>query len=253
MNYDKVIDLVKKAGQLVFDKGLKSSVSMKGAADFVTATDLKISSFLKNELAILFPEIGFMSEEGDNDLKKQMWILDPIDGTTNLVYDYNMSSVSLAHYDGEKIVFGIVYNPYNEDTFIAYRNQGAYYNGKRLSPAPDRDFKDCLVEFGAGSTKKAFADVAFGIAKEVFLSCLDLRRICSSALAICYIAAGKLNGYFEYSLKPWDYAAATLMLEECGCTCSDWEGKPVQFEKPSSFICGTPKAYKALLDIVSKK
>jgi myo-inositol-1(or 4)-monophosphatase len=205
---------------------------------------------MKVKLAELYPRIGFMSEEGGNDMKAERWILDPIDGTTNLVYGYNMSSVSLAHFDGERVVFGVIYNPFNQDLFVAERGRGAYLNGQLLPQAPDRDLKDCIIEFGAGSTKKQYTEQSFAIAKEIFSECLDLRRICSSALAVAYVAAGRLNGYFERSIKPWDYAAATMMLEECGALCCDWEGKPIQYDHPSSFLCATPKALPRLLEII---
>ena len=250
MDYRAIIELVKQAGQFVFDPSLKTDVSMKGAADFVTAVDLKISTFVKEQLRVLTPDIGFMSEEEETELTEQRWILDPIDGTTNLVYDYNFSSVSLAYFDGAHVDFGVIFNPFNGDLFVAKRGHGVWLNGEKLKPAVDRELKDCLIEFGAGSTKKQFADESFGIAKEVFLHCLDLRRVCSSALAIAYVAAGKINGYFERSIKPWDYAAATLMLEECGAKCCDWNGDPIQFERPSGYICGTPKAFDLLLHTV---
>lgn len=233
MNYEKVIELVKEAGKTVFDKGLRADVAMKGKADFVTAVDLKISDFMREKLYELYPEISFMSEEGDGGISDNRWILDPIDGTTNLVYDYNMSSVSLAHYLNGKVVFGVVYNPFNNDIFIAERGKGAYYNGEKLPTAPDREISDCLIEFGAGSTKKHYADISFALAKEIFEECLDLRRICSTALAICYVASGKLNGYFEKSIKPWDYGAGSLILEECGGAFADWEGNPIQYDKAS--------------------
>lgn len=252
MDYKKIIDLVKNAGKFVFDKDLKSDVSMKGAADFVTAVDLKISNYIKEELRVLTPEIGFMSEEEETELSAKRWILDPIDGTTNLVYNYNMSSVSLAYFNGEFVEFGVIYNPYNGDLFTAKAGEGAYLNGEKLDTAPDRELKSCIIEFGAGSTKKQFTDESFTIAREVFRNCLDIRRICSSALAIAYVASGKLNGYFERSIKPWDYAAATLLLKECGCICSDWNGAPIQYEKPSSFVCGTPKAYNLILDVINQ-
>lgn len=252
MDYRKVIALVKEAGKFVFDRNLKQDVSMKGAADFLTAVDLKISSFMKEQLALLAPEIGFMSEEEIGSLPPDRWILDPIDGTTNLVYDYNFSSVSLALCLKEQIVFGVVYNPFNGDLFTAERGKGAYLNGERLPAAPDRDLGSCLVEFGAGSTRKQYADVAFAIAKEVFKNCLDIRRVCSSALAVSYVAAGKLNGYFERTIKPWDYAAASLMLEECGGRCCDWKGAPIRFDGPTSIVCGTPKALEFLLGVVGK-
>ena len=246
MDYAKVIELVKKAGSFVFDKDLKKDVQMKGASDFVTAVDLKISEFLKKELALLTPEIGFMSEEEKGEIAPTRWILDPIDGTTNLVFNYNMSTVSLALFDKTQVVFGVIYNPFNGDTFTAERGKGAYLNGERLQKAADRDLKDCLIEFGAGSTKKQYAEQNFTLAKEIFKNCLDIRRVCSSALVLAYIAAGKINGYFERVLKPWDYAAATLLLDETGVKCTDWQGKPLQFETASSIVCGTDKAYELM-------
>lgn len=252
MDFTQIIALVKEAGNLVFSKELKSSVNMKGEADFVTAVDLAISDFIKKKLKILTPDCGFVSEEGNCEESKKRWILDPIDGTTNLVYDYRMCSVSLALCEGDKITFGVVYNPFNGDLFTAERGKGAYYNGEKLKKAPDRDLKDCLIEFGAGSTRKAQADQAFALARDIFKNCLDIRRICSSALAICYVAAGRLNGYFESKLKPWDYAAASLILEECGGSSLDWNGNPVEYENPSSFVCGTPKALKFLLEKIKE-
>ena len=93
---------------------------------------------------------------------------------------------------------------------------------------------------------------SFAIGREIFRNCLDLRRICSSALAIAYVAAGKLNGYFERSIKPWDYAAATLMLDECGAICTDWEGNSIQYEKASSFACGTKQAYELIMKSIKE-
>ena len=252
MNYLRIVELVKTASEFVFDEKLKKSINMKGESDFVTAVDLQISTFIKEELKVLTPDIGFMSEEDAVDLSPKRWILDPIDGTTNLVYDYNMSSVSLAYYDGEKVDFGVIYNPFNKDLFIAKYGEGATLNGRKLQNAPDRELKDCLIEFGAGSTKKQYTEQSFSIAKNVFKSCLDIRRICSSALAIAYVAAGKLNGYFERSIKPWDYAAATLILNECGGKCSDWQGEPIQYEHSTSFVCGTPKVYDFLMETINK-
>lgn len=249
MDYQNIVKLVKQAAQFVFDESLKKAVDIKGEADFVTAVDLKISAFLRENLARIAPEIGFMSEEEDSGmLAPKRWILDPIDGTTNLIYDYNMSSVSLALYDTDRVTFGIIYNPFNQDLFLVERGRGATLNGKKLPIAPDRPLGKCLIEFGAGSTRKQFADLSFHIAKEIFKECLDIRRICSSALAIAYVAAGKLNGYFEKELKPWDYAAAGLLLEECGALASDWEGNKLPYDHPSSFVCGTPQAYSFLLN-----
>ncbi len=250
--YDKIIELVKSTKKIVFDESMRKDVSMKGAADFVTAVDMTISNYVKQELAVLTPDIGFMSEEEKTEIVPRRWILDPIDGTTNLVYGYNKSSVSLALCEDEKITFGVVYDPFTDELFVAKRGEGAYYNGVRIPKAEDRELADCIVEFGAGSTRKQYADISFGMAKEVFVNCLDLRRICSSALSVSYIAQGRINGYFEYQIKPWDYAAASLILEECGGVVTDWNGNPIPYDRPSSIACGTPKLHSFLLETVRK-
>ena len=169
MNEQAVINLVIEASRFVFDEALKTDVAMKGKADFVTAVDLKISGFLKERLGEITPDIGFMSEEEEGELAPRRWILDPIDGTTNLVYDFRLSSVSLAYFDGKRVTFGVIYNPYTKELFVGKRGEGVRYNGRLLPKAPDRDPADCLIEFGAGSTKKQYTEEHFAIAKDVFL------------------------------------------------------------------------------------
>ncbi len=250
--YKKVIDVVREAKKLVVNPDLYKDTNMKGEADFVTAADLAVSKFVAEELAKLTPEIGFMSEEDAvQDHAPTRWILDPIDGTTNVVYDYKMSTISLALLKDGEIVFGVVYNPYNDETFWAVKGEGAYLGDKRIFSI-DREPKDGLVEFGSGSTRKFEAHEIFVLAESIYTEVLDFRRICSSALSICYIAAGRMNGYFEKVLKPWDYAAAHLILSEAGGVLCDWQGKPLQFDVPTTIIAGTPKMAKLLCEKLAK-
>ncbi len=246
MDYKKVIAAVVAAKKFVVDEDMRHTVKMKGDADFVTAVDYSISAHMRQELGKIAPEVGFMSEEEDNAvIQPTRWILDPIDGTTNLVFDYKMSSISLGLLENGKIVFGVVYNPFSGELFTAERGKGAYLDGKRIYIV-DRLPHDSLIEFGAGSTRKYEADEAFDTAKEIFKECLDLRRICSSALAVCFIAAGRLNGYFEKKIKPWDYAAASLILEESGGKSCGYDGNPLQYDLPSGIVCGSPKTFEFL-------
>ena len=247
-DYDKVIEIVKSTKKIVTDENLRGQIEMKGEADFVTGVDLSISNYIKEKVLEIDDQIGFMSEEETNGvLPENRWILDPIDGTTNLVFDYRLSSVSLALLKNNEIVFGVVYNPFNDDLFTAIKGKGAFLNGKPLF-CVDREPKDSLIEFGAGSTRKGEAKGNFKIAESVFEDCLDIRRICSTALSISYIAAGRINGYFEKVLKPWDYAAASLILTEAGGKITDWNAEELQFDAPSGIICGTPKVYSYLLE-----
>lgn len=251
MDFKKVINLVGQTKELILKEDLRSKVNMKGESDFVTETDITISQFLKEELKKIAPNVNFFSEEEKGVFTSPTWILDPIDGTTNYVYGYNMSSVSLALYDKDDIVFGVVYNPFTDEYFTAEKGKGAFLNGKRIT-VKKREMKDSIIEFGAGSTHKENAEDNFELAKEVFRNCVDIRRICSSALTICFIADGRIDGYFEKILKPWDYAAASLILREAEGTLTDYLGRELPMDKTSSIIATNGLIHNQLLSIVEK-
>lgn len=251
MDYKKIENLVLSTKSIVDDVSLNHDVRSKGDADFVTAVDLGISNYLKMELGRLYPDIAFFSEEEESEFRDPTWILDPIDGTTNLVYGYNMSSVSLALYRDGRVEYGVVFNPFSGECFTAVRNRGAFLNGKPLQVSR-RGFKQSIIEFGAGVTYKEDADRNFLLAREIFKRCLDLRRICSSALTLCFVAAGRIDGYFETVLKPWDYAAASLILAEAGGTTSDYAGNPLPFTHPGTIIATNGKIHDELRTLINQ-
>ena len=251
MDYEKIIELVKTAGDFVYADDLRNDISLKGDADFVTNVDITISNFLKTKLYELYPEIGFFSEEEDGYLKDPCWILDPIDGTTNLIFGYKMSSISLGLYCNNEMMFGIVYNPFTQECFTAERNKGSYVNGKLLSVSK-RKIEESIIEFGAGSTRKKEADKNFELAKEIFKNCIDIRRICSSALDLCFIADGRIDGYFEKVLKPWDIAAGSLILEEAGGKITDYNGSPIKFSNPTSIVASNGVTHEYLVNTIKK-
>lgn len=245
--YQKVIELVYSTKGIICDREKRLNIYKKGNSDYITAVDTSVSEFLKEGLSKLCPDIDFMSEEEEySKISVTRWILDPIDGTTNLIFDYRLSSVSLGLLSSGVIVFGIVYNPFTDEMFCAEKGKGAYLNGQRLFVS-DREISDSLIEFGFGARRKEEADETFCVAKEIFSDCLDVRHICSSALAICYIAAKRCDGFLEKVLQPWDYAAASLILEEAGGVIFDWENKPVQFENATSIVASNQKNQEYLL------
>ncbi len=271
MDYNKIVSLVYSAKKIVFSKKLLSSVKDKNPYDFVTAVDIGISNYLKKELFNLYPTIGFMTEEEDkHDISSAMFILDPIDGTTNLIYDYKMSSISLAYAENGVVKFGVVFNPFTKELFFAIKGKGAHlfrtdkginpllkigvenYDKNTLS-CSKRPLNKSIIEFGASSSKKAMANETFNRGKRVFENCLDLRRVCSTALSISYIAAGRIDGYFEKVIKPWDYAAAILFLEEAGGTSSTWLNTPLPLDKAGTIICSNGVIHDQLLSLVCKE
>ncbi len=268
MDYGKVISLVYEARKIVFTAEYNTEHKNANPYDFVTAVDTGISDFLKRELYKAFPEIGFMTEEeSEHTLADKAFILDPIDGTTNLVYDYKMSSISLAFVENKKVSFGVVLNPFSNEMFFAIRGRGAHLydisggieellkigveNYSNPVYTSKRTLNQSLIEFGAGSSHKDEAQETFTRGARVFSKCLDLRRICSTAIAICYIASGRLDGYFEKVIKPWDYAAGILILSEAGGKASDWNGNPLPLNKPGTIICSNGVNYDELLKTVT--
>lgn len=251
INQNKVIRLVKSMRNIVVDEEYYKDVRLKGKADFVTAVDLRISTELKGKLKELYPEIGFLSEEEDGQLSDPCWILDPIDGTANLVYGMKQSSISLGLYSEGRIIFGVVYNPYSRECYHASLGKGAYLGKKKLQVS-NRVLSDSIIEVGVASTHKEWADTTFKIIRSIFDSCLDIRRICSSALDLCYMADGRIDGYVEPSLQPWDIAAGSLILEEAGGQISDYQGNPIDFSKKTSVLASNNKIHKDLQDILKE-
>ena len=270
MDYNKIISLVYSAKKIVFSKKLLSSVKDKNPYDFVTAVDTGISDYLKKELFILYPTVGFMTEEEDiHNLKSANFILDPIDGTTNLIYDYKMSSISLAYAEDGVVLFGVVFNPFTKEMFFSIKGKGAhlYRTDRGISSlikigvenytknqlfCSKRPLNKSIVEFGASSSRKNIASETFNRGKRVFEKCLDLRRVCSTALSISYIASGRLDGYFEKVIKPWDYAAAILILDEAGGYSSTWDNTPLPLDKEGTIICSNKVIHNELLALVVK-
>ncbi len=238
---DKVIALVRRIKPLFDDHERAAQVTVKGLADFVTEVDVTVQKIMHKSLSKMYPEIAFMAEEKDNseiDPKGDFWILDPVDGTTNLMYDYHASALSLAYLEGGVPTFGVVYNPQTEEMFTAERGRGAFLNGRPIHVTDADQMSQCLFSVGTSPYNKELADVNFDLFKRVWLDARDIRRSGSAALDLCYLAAGRTDGYFERNLKPWDYAAGTLIVHEAGGTVTDFNGNHLQYQIPSDVLAG---------------
>lgn len=251
---EQVLALVKSTKKLIFRELESARVSVKGRADYVTNVDFAVQDYLQTELGKLFPEVAMIAEEKENkDLREDgtYWILDPIDGTTNLIHHYGISSVSLAYYEQGSITFGIVYNPFHEELFYAAKGHGAYLNGKSIHTTEDIEMKDAVISYGSSPYEKERAEENFKIYKRIFLECSDFRRIGSAALDLCYIACGRHHGFMELSLKPWDYAAGSLIVQEAGGVARRRDGSQLRYlEKSSVMACSASleKEYLRLLN-----
>ena len=238
MDIQKIISLVAKTQGLIRNREMASHVKEKGLADYVTQVDIAVQNFLKKELFSLAPGIQFLGEEtGLQEMEAdRFWILDPVDGTTNLMHDYQHSVVSLALYDQGKIVMGIVYDPFREEVFSAIKGKGSFLNGQPIHVSKAEKLSDTII--GLGTAKRELADENFTRFRRVFGQCQDVRRLGSAALELAYTACGRQDGYFEIYLNPWDYAAGMLLVQEAGGMVTDFTGKPLDPKKGGS-VAGT--------------
>ena len=244
--------LVKEAGALLLGNG-RTHVSEKGYADFVTEADLAVQKFMLTRLGELYPEADVFSEEREEqpDPAKHVFILDPVDGTTNLIRRMNQSCVSLGLVIEGKPVIGIVYNPFNGEMYYAERGNGAYLNGKKLSVASSELLRDSLAVVGTSPYRRDNAKENMRMITKVFYSCLDIRRLGSSALDLCAVADGRYELFIEADLKPWDFCAGSLILTEAGGKITDWNGNEPNYFKNLNVAATNGKVHCELVDLVA--
>jgi myo-inositol-1(or 4)-monophosphatase len=224
-------------------------VSVKGPGDFVSAADTKAEKTIQIELAKARPGYGFVLEEGgvvEGADKSHVWHVDPLDGTTNFLHGLPIFAVSIGLAREGQIVAGVVYNPATDDMFIAEKGQGAYLNNRRLRVSGRRDLAEALVGCGAPHIGKREGHARFQ--KElaaVMVRVSNIRRLGAAALDLCYVAAGRLDAYWERDLKSWDLAAGLLILREAGGFATDVEGGPAILE--TGTVCAGNEPMQAAL------
>ncbi|MBI4478339.1 MAG: inositol monophosphatase [Acidobacteria bacterium] len=224
------IEAVVRAGQLQMARlGTALTVTKKGEIDLVTEVDLEVERMLRDLIAERFPGHVVLAEElgeAAGPPGAPCWIFDPIDGTTNFAHGLPIFCASLALELDGRLVVGAVYDPSREELFTAERGQGARLNGVPLSVSPTRCLADALLVTGFPyDVKRRIGDLV-GLFGEFLEQSRAVRRLGSAALDLCYVAAGRLDGYWEQSLHAWDTAAGALLVEEAGGQVTGIDGKP---------------------------
>ena len=253
MDTQKIVALVQEAAGLFADRKAAGSITVKGDCDFVTAVDQAVEGFLREKLTALYPQIQFLSEEQDNsqvDMKGLSWVLDPVDGTTNLIHGFRQSTISLALADGGQVFGGIVYQPFAGELFTAFRGRGAFLNGAPLQVSRAACLRDSLVSVGTNPGRRENADAAFARMRRIYDRCHDIRRVGAASLELCWVAAGRLDGYLEHGLKPWDYAAGGLILQEAGGTITDFSGCPQPCGQAGDVVGTNSRIHKELITLL---
>lgn len=237
----KVKQIVMRAGQIAMKEAKHCAVYTKGRADFVTQADLSIQAFIKESLREEYPDIGFQGEEDDDNRCADgiRWILDPIDGTTNYIYNYNHSAISLALRNGTKTAFGVIYNPFTDEMFSAKSGEGAFLNDLPIHVNEADSLEAALVAVGTSPYYKELAPEVFRKIETIYSRSLDIRRTGSAALDLAYVACGRQDAYFEYRLKPWDYAAGNLIVMEAGGVVNSIQEDTISYEQASDIVACT--------------
>ena len=204
-------------------------IDYKGPIDLVTDTDRAIEALLPARLRQEFPDHLIIGEEGGAALTppprdRYVWYLDPIDGTTNFAHSHPQFCVSLALARDAELLLGIVHDPIREETFFAQQGCGATLNGEPICVSTVDDLDRALLGTGFPYDRREHADFYLGFLKDFMQRAQGIRRTGSAALDLCYVACGRLDGFWEWKLKPWDVAAGALIVQEAGGRVSDFRG-----------------------------
>jgi myo-inositol-1(or 4)-monophosphatase len=248
--------LARQAGELLrLGYQQEHQVVYKGVIDLVTEVDRQSEEYLLGEIQRLFPGHQIVSEEiglvpgrvGDE------WFVDPLDGTVNYAHGIPFFTVSIAYAHNSQVVLGVVYDPLRDELFAAERDRGAWLNGRSLQVSKATELQRSLLVTGfpydSWSTPHNNLEYFGRFAK----STQGVRRLGSAALDLCYVAAGRFDGYWELSLKPWDMAAGSLIAAEAGATVTTIDGQPDYLTPPCSLLAAPPVIHAKMLEVLNEK
>jgi myo-inositol-1(or 4)-monophosphatase len=202
-------------------------IQFKSPVDLVTSIDRRSEECIVNILQKRFPNHSILAEEETTIAGFQSnhrWIVDPLDGTTNFAHSYPHFCISIALEREGVIILGVVYDPLREETFKAVRGQGSFLNDIPIQPSKVSEVNQALLATGFPYDRREKASFYLAFLKAFLISSQGIRRNGSAALDLCYVACGRLDGYWEFGLHSWDTAAASLIVKEAGGVISDFEG-----------------------------
>ena len=229
-------------------------VSVKQTNDFVTEIDQAAEAVIIETLLAAYPGHGILAEESGSEHGAKdsdfVWIIDPLDGTTNFIHGFPQYCVSIALQQRGKITQAVIYDPTRNDLFTATKGAGAYLNDKRLRVTKRDKIADALIGTGFPYTDMAGLDEYLKMFRIMTEKSAGLRRPGAAALDLAYVAAGRLDGFFEKTLKPWDIAAGSLLITEAGGIVGTFAGESDYLYK-GDVIAGTPKVFAQMVALLA--
>ena len=228
----------------IITKDLNSLVSFVD-----TGSETRIIEGLKK----LTPEAGFLAEEGTQSLsdKELIWIIDPLDGTTNFLHQIPVYAISIALQYQNEIIFGLVYEVNKRDCFYAVKDQGAFMNSKSIQVS-EASFADSLIATGFPYYDFSKTKLYLEVLEELMKGTRGVRRLGAASVDLAYVACGKFSGFFEYSLAPWDVAAGAIIVREAGGIVTDFN-RGQDWLHGKSIVVGSPKVQNEILGRIKNK
>ncbi len=224
-----VITLTREVGEFIRGEALifdQKNIEYKGLHDMVSYVDKTAELNLVKGLSALLPAAGFETEEKTSMIsgEEYNWIIDPLDGTTNFIHGIPTFSISIALQFREELVLGVVYEINRDECFSAWKNGGAYLNGKRISVSKALRIENTLLATGYPYYEFSRLEAYLSVLKELMQKCHGIRRIGSAAIDLAYVACGRFDGYFEFNLNSYDVAAGIVLVNEAGGQVFDFSG-----------------------------
>ena len=218
---------LESAGKAVRRRFGKVGYRLKGEANLVTDADLASQKAAIGVIKKAFPQHDFLGEENahKNTGSPYTWVIDPIDGTTNFAHTFPQCSISIALFYKNQVILGGVLNPITHEMFLAQKGKGATLNGKKIHVSNVKKVHEALLVTGFPYNRNEIMPELLARFERCLRASHDVRRLGSAALDLCWVAAGRLDGYWEQNLNPWDVAAGTLILTEAGGKVTDFNGK----------------------------
>jgi myo-inositol-1(or 4)-monophosphatase len=248
------VSAVRKAGDTAaryLTRVHEIEVRHKARNEFVTQVDRMAEDIIIDAIRQRYPDHGFLAEEsGQRGGNEFLWIIDPLDGTTNFVHGFPVFSVSVALQVRGQIEVGVVYDPCRQELFTALRGAGAQVDGRRIRVSSLLGLEGALI--GTGFPYRSnleWLDRYMKMLREVMEQTAGVRRPGSAALDLCYVAAARLDGFWEFGLKSWDIAAGALLIQEAGGYVSEIGGDG-DFLKSGNIVAGAPKVHDALKALI---
>ena len=225
-------------------------VDHKGRNDFVSDVDRMAEEQIIDVLQRAYPDHAILGEEsGSHGQADYEWVIDPLDGTTNFLHGFPHYAVSIAMRHRGRLETGVIYDPLRQELFTAHRGSGCQLDGRRLRVTNLKTIDGALLGTGFPFKNPQLLDPYLGMFRDVSQRASDLRRAGSAALDLAYVAAGRLDGFWELGLQPWDIAAGALMVKEAGGLVGDVEGGERHMQN-GHIVAGNPKLFADLLRTV---